>query len=79
MTCAALGSPRGLVSCCKTYSRSADKTAVVYEERQLNYGSLNAQANRLAKHLRKLGLDRKSGSAWALNAARTWSLAYWQY
>ena len=36
--------------------RSPRATALVYEDQQLTYGELNARANRLAHHLRSLGV-----------------------
>jgi amino acid adenylation domain-containing protein len=36
--------------------RTPEKLAVVYEERELSYSQLNARANQLARHLKKLGV-----------------------
>ncbi len=36
--------------------RTPEATALVYEDQQLTYGELNARANRLAHHLRSLGV-----------------------
>ncbi|HEY2416377.1 MAG TPA: condensation domain-containing protein, partial [Steroidobacteraceae bacterium] len=41
-------------------ARAAQAPAVVHEERTLSYGELNAQANRLARHLRRHGVTADS-------------------
>ena len=40
--------------------RSPDAIALVYEDRQLSYGELNQQANRLAHYLRSLGVNAET-------------------
>jgi hypothetical protein len=42
----------------------ARATAVLFEEERLTYRELNRRANRLGKHLRRLGVDRVTWSAW---------------
>jgi amino acid adenylation domain-containing protein len=37
-------------------ARTPDRIAIVFEDEQLNYAELNARANQLAHHLRKLGV-----------------------
>nr|VFK62781.1 MAG: AMP-binding enzyme [Candidatus Kentron sp. UNK]VFK70643.1 MAG: AMP-binding enzyme [Candidatus Kentron sp. UNK] len=37
-------------------AKTPDAVAVVFEDRQLTYGELNAQANQLARYLQKLGV-----------------------
>ena len=47
-----------------------DRIAVVFEDRQLTYGQLNARANQLARHLKELGVGAET--VVALCVERSW-------
>ena len=51
--------------------RDAQATAVVYEDRSLTYGELNEQSNRLAHHLRALGVLPDSRVAICVGSVRS--------
>jgi aspartate racemase len=40
-------------------AQSSDRIAVVFEDRQLTYGELNAKANQLARYLQSLGVEKE--------------------
>ena len=70
MTCAAFGSPRVLVSCCKTYARSAElERALICERVKAGLRHARAHGKRLGRPKKpldaaKIAWLRKQGKSW---------------
>ena len=57
-----------------------EKTAIVWNQTETSYGHLDAQPNKIASHLRSLGLKPRR-SCWCMHetVAGHWLLPCWEY
>ena len=58
-------------------ARTPDAVAVVFEDAQLSYGELNARANRLAHHLRALGVGPETIVGLCVERSFEMSSGFW--